>query len=156
MFGKSDDSAGDDWAAQFSQATSMSYTTRMYGFIGCFLLGALITFASIFAIGDIKTNPSKFAVLYSLGNIVVLCSTCFLWGCLDQIKGMFDPVRVVATVVYLISICLTVYLAATSAGVAAIIVCMIVQFLAGLYYALTYIPYGREMLKGCLGNMCGL
>lgn len=156
MFGDSKDSSVDDFAAQFSQATTMSYTTRMYGFAGCFCIGSLLTFMSVFAVTEIKTHPEKFAVLYSLGNIIVLCSSCFLWGCMAQIKGMIDPVRVGATFVYFLSIILTCYFAFSGGSIALILTFIVIQMLAGIYYSLTYIPYGRTMLKSVLGSMCGL
>ncbi|KAM6368393.1 vesicle transport protein SFT2A isoform 7-T10 [Alca torda] len=42
-----------------------------------------------------------FAVFYTLGNIAALASTCFLMGPLKQLKAMFEPKRLVATVVML-------------------------------------------------------
>lgn len=38
-------------------------------------------------------NPVPFATMYSLGNIISLCSTCFLYGPWTQAKKMFAPTR---------------------------------------------------------------
>ncbi|KAG8506020.1 Vesicle transport protein SFT2A [Galemys pyrenaicus] len=44
-----------------------------------------------------------FAVLYTLGNLAALASTCFLMGPVKQLKKMFEPTRLLATVVMLVS-----------------------------------------------------
>ena len=41
----------------------------------------------------IAGNPVPFATMYSLGNIISLCSTCFLYGPWTQAKKMFAPTR---------------------------------------------------------------
>ncbi|MEE6520765.1 hypothetical protein FKM82_018709, partial [Ascaphus truei] len=42
-----------------------------------------------------------FAVFYTLGNIAALSSTCFLMGPVKQLKKMFEPTRLIATIVML-------------------------------------------------------
>ncbi|MGH0158825.1 UNVERIFIED_CONTAM: hypothetical protein FKN15_039094 [Acipenser sinensis] len=47
-------------------------------------------------------NGTKlFAVFYTLGNLAALFSTCFLMGPVKQIKRMFEPTRLIATIVML-------------------------------------------------------
>jgi hypothetical protein len=43
-----------------------------------------------------------FAVLYSIGNVVALSSTLFLMGPVNQLKRMFAPTRLIATIVMLL------------------------------------------------------
>jgi hypothetical protein len=46
-------------------------------------------------------KPTKFAILYTVGNVLALGSTGFLTGFMSQVKGMFKGTRVIASCVYL-------------------------------------------------------
>ena len=46
-------------------------------------------------------KPTKFAILYTMGNVLSLGSTGFLVGFMNQLKNMFKGTRLVATCVYL-------------------------------------------------------
>lgn len=48
-------------------------------------------------------NTTLFAILYSIGVIVSLVGTGFLIGFARQLRSMFDPVRLWATVVMLLA-----------------------------------------------------
>ena len=50
----------------------------------------------------------KFALLYSIGNILSLGSTGFLTGFARQAKNMFKATRLVATVMYLGCLIMTI------------------------------------------------
>jgi hypothetical protein len=49
--------------------------------------------------------------MYTLGNIISICATCFLYGPWSQLKKMFALTRVVTTSVYVSMIGLTLFLA---------------------------------------------
>lgn len=98
---------GSTWQQEFDNACTMDRTTRLYGFAGCFALGWLLSGLSLFFI----TQPTVFAAYYSVGNVVGIGSTFFLFGPCSQLKRMFDPVRIVATLVYLAAIGLTLFVA---------------------------------------------
>ncbi|NWR48291.1 SFT2B protein, partial [Regulus satrapa] len=51
-----------------------------------------------------KKGLVLFAVFYTLGNIASIGSTLFLMGPMKQLKRMFEPTRLIATVVMLVSI----------------------------------------------------
>ncbi len=97
-------------------------------------------FVSLFAVPELPTHPEKFAILYSIGNIVALGSSCFLWGPWAQVKNMFAPIRAVATIIYLLCIAITIYLAVDVKKTVPILIMIIIQCLAGIWYALSYIP----------------
>ncbi|TMS04678.1 Vesicle transport protein SFT2A [Larimichthys crocea] len=90
-----------------------------------------------------------FAVFYTLGNVAALASTCFLMGPLKQLKRMFEPTRLIATIVMLL--CLVLTLCAVfwwhKKGLA-IIFC-ILQFLAMTWYSISYIPFARDAVMKC-------
>ncbi|KAH7538211.1 hypothetical protein FEM48_Zijuj03G0174800 [Ziziphus jujuba var. spinosa] len=55
------------------------------------LLQSLIVFA----------KPIKFAILFTFGNVLAVGSTAFLLGLGQQMRMMFDSVRIYATAIYL-------------------------------------------------------
>jgi len=62
----------------------------------------LIEFGSFFRIVElIEGNPKPFAIMYSFGNIISICSSFFLAGPYTQLKKMFAPTRAIATIIYL-------------------------------------------------------
>lgn len=131
---------------------SLTYKQRMYGFGICFVLGWFLEFLSILTLSEIRTNPGRFALTYTLGSIVALASTCFLWGPMRQLKKMFKPIRAGATILYLLSMILTLYLAFSHAPTMSVLLAILLQFLAMVWYVLSYIPYARRAIRNCL---CG-
>ncbi|KLT45868.1 SFT2-domain-containing protein [Cutaneotrichosporon oleaginosum] len=112
-----------------------------FGFIGgfaCSLLGAILL---------ITGQSSAFAALFGVGAIISLVGTGFLIGFRRQAKLMFKPVRIVATILMLVSLVLTFVIAFLVGGGVAIIF-VIIQWLAMLWYSLSYIPYARDAVKG--------
>lgn len=57
---------------------NLSKRTRVLGFVSCFCIGFLVSGLSTFALYTGKTT--QFAVFYTLGNVIALCSTGFLMG----------------------------------------------------------------------------
>src|SRR5690348_7706836 len=118
----------------------------MIGFVACFAIGWVISLLSLLAIPQIASHPEKFALLYTFGNIISLFSTMFLWGPCKQIRDMFKPIRLGATIVYLLSLALTLFLAFYVQMVLPVLASILVQFCAMVWYSASYIPYGREMI----------
>ncbi|RSH91914.1 hypothetical protein EHS25_009284 [Saitozyma podzolica] len=126
----------------------LTRTQRLGGFAACYvgglavsLLGAILLFLGA---------TGAFATLFAVGAILSLIGTGFLVGFKKQLQTMFKPVRVVATVLLFASIIMTF----VSAFVLPAILCIIfviVQYLAFLWYSLSYIPYARTLVKGWVG-----
>ncbi|KAF9110000.1 Vesicle transport protein SFT2B [Mortierella sp. AM989] len=94
-----------------------------------------------------------FAVFFTLGNIVSILSTTFLIGPGKQLKTMFAPVRMVATIVFLSMIVITLIVAFTIKGASLLcLILCIIQFLALFWYSASYIPYGRAAIKKVVGS----
>jgi hypothetical protein len=129
---------------------SMSYETRMKGFVGCFIIGWILSFCSVIAISI--ANINGFVLLYSFGNAVSIFATMFLMGPLRQLKSMFAPVRLLATLVFLGMLVTTIVVAIQTQNFVIVLVCVLLQFVAGLWYAISYIPYGEYTLSK--GNCC--
>ncbi len=139
-----------------SACPSLPVKYRIWGFCICFILGLILSFFStfMFIFGAIK-QPYKFAVLYTLGNIVSLLSSFFLFGPCSQFKRMFKKTRVVATIICLFCIIFTLIYAIwiykdEGFGYKLIMwILIIAQYLSMFWYILSYIPFARTICKKC-------
>ena len=143
------------YAEEFDAMVSLTRTQRMYGFGITFVFGWIVSLLSLISLPQIATHPEKFALMYTVGNIISLASTAFLWGPCKQLKDMFKPIRIVATIVYLVSMGLTLFCAFGLKMMLPTVASIIVQFCAMVWYCVSYIPYGQEMLQSCVGGCCG-
>jgi hypothetical protein len=91
-------------------------------------------------------NINGFVILYSFGNVVAICATGFLMGPMKQLKSMFAPVRIIATLVFIGLLITTLVVAFQTKNFIAVMICVILQFFAGLWYSISYIPYGEFQL----------
>ncbi|KAF9171467.1 hypothetical protein BGX20_007539 [Mortierella sp. AD010] len=130
---------------------NLDRTQRLYGFGICFVVGFLISILSTLSLSTGMVG--LFAVFFTLGNIISLLSTTFLIGPGKQIRTMFAPVRMVASIVFLSLIVITLVVAFTlnNASLLCLILC-IIQFLALFWYSASYIPYGRAAIKKVVGS----
>lgn len=103
--------AGGGEEPMIDNSCGLSRTQRLWAFGSCFVGGMVLSIIGsiFFAFANVK----GFAVCYSLGSIMSLCSTMFLFGPWGQLKRMFDKDRWIATTVYLSSIVLTIVFATT-------------------------------------------
>ncbi|CAL8257896.1 unnamed protein product [Lota lota] len=133
---------------QILDGSTLSYSTRVKWFVICFAGGVLCSIlgsALLFLPGGIKL----FAVFYTIGNVAALSSTCFLMGPFNQLKRMFEPTRLIATIVMLLCLVLTLCAAFWwKKNLLAIIFC-ILQFLAMSWYGISYIPFARDAVMKC-------
>ncbi|KAH9901252.1 SFT2-domain-containing protein [Cubamyces lactineus] len=119
----------------------LTRTQRLYGFIGC-LLGTILL---------VPLGLGTFALLYALGTIVSLVGTGFLIGFMKQLKLMFKPVRIVATIFFLASIALIFVGAFVIRNDLVCIIFVIIEYLAYAWYNLSYIPYARTAVLKVFG-----
>ncbi len=72
---------------------------------------------------------------------------------------MFHEKRRVATLVYLLTLCLTLGIAFGYEGggkTVLVLLSVVVQFLALVWYTLSYIPFARDMVLSCMKSTCRL
>lgn len=140
--------------AEALDASSLSWGTRIKGFIACFVLGVFLSVLST-VLYALTFNLVTFSILYTLGNVTALASTCFLMGPVNQIKRMFAATRWIATCLMLTFLILTLVSAWGLHKKGLTILFCILQFLAMAWYSISYIPYARDAIKkavdGCLG-----
>ncbi|XP_058802283.1 vesicle transport protein SFT2A isoform X1 [Phymastichus coffea] len=132
--------------AQVSDTMKLSKTTRIKGFIICFIIGILLSILGSFAL-FLNNGLTYYGVLYTLGNLISIASTCFLMGPINQIKKMFAPTRVIATVIVFFAFGLTLWAALKLHNAGLALLFIIIQYLAMLWYSLSYIPYARDAVK---------
>ncbi|XP_009469811.1 PREDICTED: vesicle transport protein SFT2A [Nipponia nippon] len=135
-------------------ASTLSVGTRVRWFAICFVAGIVCSILGT-ALLWLPKGIKLFAVFYTLGNIAALASTCFLMGPMKQLKAMFEPKRLVATVVMLLFLVLTLCAVFwwNKKGLAMLF--CILQFLAMTWYSLSYIPFARDAVIKCFSSCLG-
>lgn len=132
--------------------TSLSWSTRIKGFAICFVLGIIVSFFGSLSL-FLHKGLLHFAVLYTLGNLITMLSTCFLMGPVKQIKKMFAETRIVATILVLVTVLLTLVASFGLKKPGLALLFIILQWLAMTWYSLSYIPYARDAVKKTV-NTC--
>uniref|UniRef100_A0A7N4UZR4 Vesicle transport protein n=1 Tax=Sarcophilus harrisii TaxID=9305 RepID=A0A7N4UZR4_SARHA len=93
--------------AEIIETPSLSWGTRIKGFAACFAIGIVFSLMGTFLLWVPRKGLVLFAAFYTLGNIASLGSTIFLMGPMKQLKRMFEPTRLIATIVMLLCLALT-------------------------------------------------
>ncbi|CAH1959299.1 unnamed protein product [Acanthoscelides obtectus] len=132
--------------SQLDDASTLSWSTRIRGFLICFIIGILLSFLGSFAL-FLHKGLGIFAVFYTLGNIVSMLSTCFLMGPFNQVKKMFASTRYIATILVFIMFVLTIIAATVWHKPLLALLFIIFQSIAMTWYSLSYIPYARDAVK---------
>ena len=91
-----------------SDTCNMSYKNRVIGFLTCVGVGTVLNLFSYIALVSMFTGkPYRFALLFTLGNIVSITGLIILLGLKKQIKTMFASKRWITTSVYLLAMIMT-------------------------------------------------
>ncbi|XP_009465033.1 PREDICTED: vesicle transport protein SFT2B [Nipponia nippon] len=131
-------------------ATSLGWGTRVKGFVACFAIGCLCSLLGSCLLWVPKKGLMLFAVFYTLGNIASIGSTLFLMGPMKQLKRMFEPTRLIATVVMLLCLILTLCSAFWWRKEGLALLFCILQFFALAWYSISFIPFARDAVKKCV------
>lgn len=133
-------------------ACGLDYVKRVYAFLIFFGIGWLLSGLSFLML----SNPSSFALLYTLGNIFSICSGFFMSGPCNQLKGVncfVNPVRGLAALVVIVMLGVTLYVATHGVAGGLIFLCVLVQFAAMSVYFVTTLPGGQWVVKRlCCGT----
>ncbi|KAJ0395485.1 hypothetical protein P43SY_002021 [Pythium insidiosum] len=139
---------------------SLSYQERVIGFLTCFLLGFLLSFGSTFRLAKlVHGNPGPFAIAYTIGNLLSLGSSMFFVGPCKQVETMFRKKRRGSAIIYLSFIVVTLVLCFARDiphRFGLVMISVICQFAALVWYTLSYIPYGRQMVTSCFKRVVGM
>jgi Got1/Sft2-like family len=133
----------------------LSWKQRIYGWFICYLSGFLLGLLSVGSFKSlVKGTSMRFAVLYTLGNILSLMATSFLVGPEKQIKQMFEKKRWLCTTIYLSLIVLTLVLSFTpQVNKGFVILSVIFQWVVLLWYSLTFIPFGTTIASSLINRI---
>jgi len=132
----------------------LTFEQRMMGFIGCFACGIVLTLTSMFSFTKLVLGyPRDFAIKYTFGNIIAIASSCFLMGPMRQLRNMSAESRWIAASIYLGAMVMTLVAAFGMQHAEITVLCIILQFCAGVWYMLSYIPFGRKMLAKCCKSL---
>lgn len=138
----------------------LTYQQRMAGFGVCFSLGWLISILSFNFFEDlILGNPVPFVIIYTLGNVISLCSSMFLCGPKRQFKRMFDDKRKITTIVYLSTLILAIIVCFipfnNTVKLSILVILLVAQFLSSFWYTMSYIPFARKTIINCFKREFG-
>src|SRR3989338_6712040 len=81
----------------------LPYAQRMALFTVFLVAGVLFVIASTYMV----FLPTTFGKYYTIGTLLILCSTFFLMGPVRQLQSMFHASRVWASLAFLLAIVLT-------------------------------------------------
>jgi hypothetical protein len=76
--------------------------------------------------------------------------TGFLIGFKRQIKNMVDKERRITSAIFIGALLGTLFSAIVLQSPALVIICLVVQIPAYIWYCATYIPFARDCIKACL------
>ncbi|KAK9950355.1 hypothetical protein M0R45_005849 [Rubus argutus] len=134
----------DSFMDEFNRNCTLSTKQRFYGFAICLAAGLTCTLLSML----VFFHPIKFAITFTLGNLLSLGSTAFLIGPKRQVTMMLDPVRIYATAIYLASIIIALFCALYAHNKILTLLAIILEFGALIgKYSLSYIPFARSMVS---------
>ncbi|KAA8493832.1 Vesicle transport protein SFT2B [Porphyridium purpureum] len=137
---------------EMSEYLNMSYTQRLSLFVMCFAGGVAMLFFAFMWLPMIVLKPAKFGLAFTFGNVMCVSSTVFLVGPKAQLSAMFHPVRAYAAYAYCGAIAFTLFACFNGGSLRylMVLVALIVEVLALLWYALSYIPYGRQLISSLI------
>jgi len=126
---------------------TLSLVQRLAIFALFLIAGAFMLMMAFFYLPSVIIGQTgKFALAYTLANIFILLSSCFLVGPSTQLASMFGKQRALVTIVYLSSLVGTLYAALEIRLFVVIVPMLIIQFGSLLWYVLSYLPYGTTGL----------
>jgi len=108
----------------------------------------------------VEGNPVPFAINYSVGNFLSLLSMTFLCGPKRQFANMFDEKRKFTSITYISCLfatlgCIFIPLPGF-ARLITLVLLVLAQFCACMWYSLSYIPYGRKWALKFIKRQLGL
>ena len=137
---------------------SYCFVHRIIGYIACSGIGYVISLIGSLVLfgGFTQTNVTLFAILYVIGNVVSLCGTLFLIGPRKQCIKMWDSSRRWSTAFYLSMIIIVFAVGVSKQNIIIILFMLAIQIVAGAWYSLSYVPFGRKFVLTILraSNFC--
>ncbi|KAF8154001.1 Got1/Sft2-like family-domain-containing protein [Crassisporium funariophilum] len=126
---------------------ALSRWERLLGFGGC-LIGAAVCFlVAFFTLPFLAIRPAKFALSFSLGSLLVMFGFSVLIGPINHFKHLISKERLPFSLVYFVSLGLTLYFSLGAQSYFGSLLCGVVQVVALVSYVLAYFPGGTQTLR---------
>ncbi|EFX61298.1 hypothetical protein DAPPUDRAFT_69953 [Daphnia pulex] len=125
----------------------LSYKTRIIGWLACSIVGMVLSLivSLVFIFSDF--DVVAYAILYSIGQILSIAGTCFLSTPAGHCKDMKKKHRIIPSIVYFLSIILTIVIAAATQIAGLVLLFLIIQVGAYYWYTISFIPFGQTIAK---------
>ncbi|PIA49012.1 hypothetical protein AQUCO_01300098v1 [Aquilegia coerulea] len=143
LLGREEDRDDNLLIDESDELCSLSPLQRIYAFAVSMAVGLIFMLLSLVVIA----KPIKFAVLFTMGNILAVGSTAFLLGPAQQGRMMFDSVRVYASAIYIGSVILALICAILIHNKLLTLLVIIIEICALMWYSLSYIPFARRVIS---------
>lgn len=137
----------DQWTSELDQYTTMSKTSRLYGFGITFGIGVVFVALAMGFLPSILVAARIFALFYTFGNCFLIASTFFLVGPMRQLGMMFERDRLIPSSLFLSSLFLTLFAAMVLKSAFLVLILLVVQVVSLAYYILSYIPFGQQIVN---------
>jgi len=125
----------------------LSRWERLLGFGGCLIGAAVCFFVAFLTLPFLPVRPSKFALSFSLGSLLVMFGFSVLIGPMNHLKHLISKDRLPFTLVYFSSLALTLYFSLGPHSYIGSLVFGIVQVFSLITYVLAYFPGGTSTLR---------
>ncbi|KAK6069724.1 hypothetical protein SCUP234_10479 [Seiridium cupressi] len=126
---------------------ALSRWDRLLIFGGC-NIAAAACFVLCFALWPILiAKPRKFAILWSFGSVLFLCSWAAMMGPMAYVQHLLSGNRLPFTAAYFGSIFMTIYFSLGLQNTVLTLLSAIVQLACLLWYLVSYFPMGSSGLR---------
>ncbi|KAI0752183.1 SFT2-domain-containing protein [Fomes fomentarius] len=126
---------------------ALSRWERLLGFGACLIGAAVCFFVAFITLPMIALRPSKFALSFSLGSLLVMFGFSVLIGPINHIKHLVSTERLPFSVAYFASLGLTLYFSLGAHSYLGSLIGAIVQVIALVSYVVAYFPGGTQTLR---------
>ncbi|OSX72127.1 hypothetical protein BU14_0464s0001 [Porphyra umbilicalis] len=138
---------------EIGEMFNLSWVQRLTLFVMCFSAGAVMIGLSFMFLPMILLKPHKFAAAFTAGNLLAIMSTWVIVGPRAQLASMFHPARATAAAAYIGSLIFALFAAFFGGRLRypLVLISLVVEVLALVWYSLSYIPFGRQALSRLTG-----
>ncbi|ELP83759.1 vesicle transport protein SFT2B, putative [Entamoeba invadens IP1] len=149
---KSDDPDSSSWFDRLFEdedkgmfsCLQLTWTQRML----CCVIFCGLGFLSLFISLSFFIFPTKFALIFTFGNVLLFVGTSFLRSVKAQIVSIFnDPAKLVAVIIYFVSIGLTLFSSLYLNSTILTLLSVIIEICSCVWYVASYIPYAQTCLS---------
>lgn len=128
----------------------LSMKFRFIGFLVCISISFIFgTFASISIFKFVSGNVSSFIIMDSIATASAISASFFLKGPKAQWKTITHKKRIIPSIIFVLAFIMTfISLLVIKIKILAVVF-LGIQFTAGVFYCLSFIPYGKKLCIAC-------